>query len=111
MTQGRIRSMPLRDHFHSPVDDFTSWDGFHGLWPGTMIQALERRLPRRYVAMPHVHPGAGVEIDVGTFEEDESPTSLCEGGHANGGLATAVWAPSKPNLALATDLPEQDEYE
>jgi hypothetical protein len=30
---------------------------------------------------------------------------------ANGGVATAVWAPPQPTLTVATDLPAQDEYE
>src|SRR5205085_4875765 len=27
------------------------------------------------------------------------------------GVATAVWAPPRPTLSVATDLPEQDDYE
>jgi hypothetical protein len=46
--------MPLRDHFRSPLDDLTSWEGFHGQWPAMIVLALSRTLPRRYVAAPRV---------------------------------------------------------
>ncbi len=32
-------------------------------------------------------------------------------GNGNGGVATAVWAPPRPTLAVVTDLPAQDVYE
>ena len=103
--------MPLRDHFHPPIDNLASWEGFHGQWPAMIVQALMRKLPRRYVAEPRVHSGALVEIDVATFEEDEALSSGAGPGNGNGGVATAVWAPPRPTLTVATDLPEQDEYE
>jgi len=31
--------------------------------------------------------------------------------HNNGGVATAVWTPSRPTFTFATDLPCQDTYE
>ncbi len=59
---------------------------------------------------PRVHSGSYVEIDVAAFEKDEpfSPPARDEG---NGGVATAVWAPPKPSVAVETALPENDEYE
>lgn len=60
--------MPLRDHFRPPLDDLTSWEGFHGQWPAMMVLALVRKLPRRYVAAPRVHRGGSVEIDAATYE-------------------------------------------
>jgi hypothetical protein len=56
--------MPLRDHFRPPLDDVTSWEGFHGGWPAMMVVALSRLLPRRYVACPRIHAGSSAEIDV-----------------------------------------------
>src|SRR5437016_1561391 len=104
--------MPLRDHFRPPLDDLTSWEGFHGGWPMMIVQALQRKRPRRYVAAPHVHSGSFVEIDVATYEKDElSVPSPVAGTENGGGVATAVWAPPRPTLTLVTDLPEQDEYE
>jgi hypothetical protein len=104
--------MPLRDHFRPPLDDLTSWEEFYSQWPAMIVLALARKLPRRYVAAPRVHSGSSLEIDVATFEKDESegPTSVADSGNG-GGVATAVWAPPRPTLALTTDLPAQDEYE
>src|SRR5277367_1356737 len=103
--------MPLRDHFRSPLDDLTAWEGFHGGWPMMIVLALASKLPPQYVAAPRVHSGSYVEIDVATYEKDEPDSPSLEEPNGNGGVATAVWAPSRPTLAVATDLPAQDEYE
>jgi hypothetical protein len=76
-----------------------------------IVLALQRRLPRRYVAVPGVHSGASIEIDVSTYEQDEPGPNSPEAGNGNGGVATAIWAPPQPTLAVATDLPDQDQYE
>lgn len=102
--------MPLRDHFRPPVDDKHSWDALHGGWPMMIVQALDRKLPRRYIAAPQVHLGKFAQIDVTAFEqENESEEPLAES--SNGGVATAVWAPARPTLVVPTTLPNQDEYE
>ena len=104
--------MPLRDHFRPPLDDVMSWDGVHGQWPAMMVLSLSRRLPRRYVAVPHVHLGTSVEIDTATFERDEpGPEPIAATREDDGGMATAVWAPPMPTMAVTVDLPEMDEYE
>ena len=61
--------MPLRDHFRPPLDDRFSWDGLHGGWPAMMVQALSRKLPRRFIAFPSVHLSSSIEVDVATFEQ------------------------------------------
>jgi hypothetical protein len=81
--------MPLRDHFRPPLADKRSWDELHGGWPMMLAAALSKQLPPFYVAGRHIHLGTLFEIDV----------------------ASAVWAPPQPTLAVATDLPDQDEYE
>jgi Protein of unknown function (DUF4058) len=104
--------MPLRDHFRPPLDDRFSWDGFHGAWPTMMVQTLFPKLPQRYIAAPNIHLGSSIEIDVATFEEDEAGSPASGGaGESSGGVATAVWAPPRPTLAVATDPPDMDEYE
>src|SRR5215469_15863137 len=103
--------MPLRDHFRSPLDDMRHWEGFHATWPVMIVALLRRKLPRRYFAEPRVHPASSAEIDVATFEKDEEAVLATGSGNGNGGVATAVWAPSRPTLAIATDLPAQDVYE
>jgi hypothetical protein len=102
--------MPLRDHFRPPLADQRSWEGFHGGWPMMIVQALGRNLPRRYVAEPQVHLGPSIEIDVATYGEDGADRTA-EGERDDGGVATAVWAPPRPTLAIATDLGDLDEYE
>jgi hypothetical protein len=78
--------MPLRDHFNPPLDDHHSWDALHADWPTVIVMALKRKLPPGYIAVPHIHLGTVIEIDVASFEK-ELPG------------------------AGATDSPGQDEYE
>jgi hypothetical protein len=63
--------MPLRDHFRPPLDDLTSWEGFHGGWPMVIVQSLVRKLPLQFIAAPRVHSGAFVEIDAVPLELEE----------------------------------------
>jgi hypothetical protein len=56
--------MPLRDHFHSPVDDGHHWEGFYGGWPAMIVVALSRQLPQRYCAGPRVHLGRSTASDM-----------------------------------------------
>jgi hypothetical protein len=74
-----------------------------------MVLALNRKLPARFVAHPRVRLGTFAEVDVSTYEYQEHATAL--GDNGNGGVATAVWAPPRPTLEVATDLPAQDEFE
>jgi hypothetical protein len=103
--------MPLRDHFRAPLDDLRHWEGFHATWPVMIVALLRRQLPRRYFAEPRVHSGSSAEIDVATFENEGEGVSPTGDGNANGGIATAIWAPPRPTLAVVTDLPSQDVYE
>lgn len=102
--------MPLRDHFKPPYGT-RRWSGFHALWPGMFVQALNKKLPQRFVASPSVNLGTSFEIDVAAFEEPHSSFGDPVLNGENGGVATAVWAPPHPTLEIATDLPAQDEYE
>lgn len=104
--------MPLRDHFRPPLDNMRHWEGFHATWPVMMVALLRRKLPRRYFAEPRVHSGSSAEIDVVTFEKEGEDVLTAGDGNGNGGgIATAVWAPPQPTLAVVTDLPIQDVYE
>jgi Protein of unknown function (DUF4058) len=96
--------MPLRDHLRPPLANRRSWDWLHGGWPMTIASGLNRELPERYVAGPKVHLGM-IEIDVAAY--DEGPTIARE---EQGGVATAVWAPPRPTLAVVMDE-EADVYE
>src|SRR6202022_2274848 len=55
------------------------------------------------------HSGSSAEIDVATFENEGE--AVMAGGDNGGGIATAVWAPPRPTLAVVTDLPAPDVYE
>jgi len=109
--------MPLRDHFRPPIWNHSSWEGFHGGWPMTIVQQLAKVLPQDYTAEPRVHLGNYFEIDVCAFEEDVWATDdaaavesfVADGG--SGDVATAVYAPPQPTLVLDAGLDDQYEYE
>jgi hypothetical protein len=100
--------MPLRDHFRSPVNDYSSWEELHGMWPAVIVQQLKAKLPAGFVAVPRVHFGSQAEIDVAAFERGGGAAGRDAG---DGGTATAVWAPAEPSVAVETELPDYDEYE
>ena len=95
--------MPLRDHFHAPHDEQTSWDTIHGMWPAMMVMQLNRHLPQQYVAGPFIPVGSEIEVDVATFEQD-----LAEQPDPNNGMS---WQLATPNVAVETELLEADHYE
>ena len=87
--------MPLRDHFRPPLDDRWHWEGMHATWPVMIVASLRGKLPPGFFAEPRVQWGRSAEIDVFTIEED----------------GFTVWAPPRPTLVVASDLPAQDVYE
>jgi Protein of unknown function (DUF4058) len=87
-------AMPLRDHFHSPVDDFTSWESFHASWPVMMVARLRQKLPSRYLAAPRAHWGSSVEADLPSLDEYEVRVYDTERGRA---LVAAVEIVSPSN--------------
>lgn len=104
--------MPLRDHFHPPVSKRSSWEGFHGLWPGIIVQQLAPRLPEGLVAEPRVHLGSYYEIDICTFEQNETGEPVSESEQdSNVGLATSPQSPPAPTLTLDAEFPDQYSYE
>jgi hypothetical protein len=72
--------MPLRDHFRSPLDDLTAWEGFHGGWPMMIVLSLSSKLPRQYVAAPRVHSGSYLNTDRRAQDEYEVRISDSERG-------------------------------
>ncbi|MFO0808669.1 MAG: DUF4058 family protein [Gemmataceae bacterium] len=102
--------MPLRDHFRPPLDTSASWEELHGQWPAAIVAQLNGKLPLTYVAGPVVHVGSQVEIDVAAYESEAAPPSFGTD-DSSGGMATAVWVPAAPSVAVETELPDYDEYE
>ena len=99
--------MPLRDHFHSPVNDRHRWDAVHGQWPGEIVRTLFDVLPDGFIAEPKVFHPAPFEVDVSMTEADDRPSF--DFGSSDGGTAVLEAAP--PTLTVVADLAELDEYE
>ena len=97
--------MPLRDHFHSPVNDKHRWDAVHGGWPMEIVRTLFDILPAGFVAEPQVYHGAPFEVDVSMIENDEHTPTFHD---AAGGTATLT---ATPTLTVPVDLSTLDEYE
>ncbi len=96
--------MPLRDHFRPPVSKRTSWEAFHGMWPGEIVRQLRRTLPPGFIAGPSVHLGTFYEIDISTYESDDAPALSGWKGDA-----AAQWAATDPSVAI--DVEPEVEYE
>jgi len=98
--------MPLRDHFHPPLSDRRPRESFHTTWASALADMLNYGgLPPGFIALEQVHAGAGVEIDVATFNEPGSPSAPT----SNGGVATAtrtVWTPTTAPVILPATFPE-----
>jgi hypothetical protein len=93
--------MPLRDHFHPPLDNILTWEEFHGMWPAAIVQHLRTVLPPGYTAGPRVHLGSFHEID-----ESDIPFHL----GPSGGVAVASWASTEPSVAVEVEPDEEYEY-
>src|SRR5260221_8987064 len=92
----RICAMPLLDHFHPPVSERRSWEGFHGLWAAALVEKLNRDvLGEEYYADMQVHVGSPVEVDIATLAESTAA-------NGRGAVATAtrpaVWTPPATDL-------------
>jgi hypothetical protein len=62
-------------------------------------------LPDHYRAIPQVHFGSRVEVDVATIQLRE------EGQTTGNGVTTAVWAPPRAKLTVPVDFADQDHFE
>jgi len=99
--------MPLRDHFHPPVDHFSSWEEVHGLWPGILAMRLNTILPPQYRSGLKIHLGTRVEVDVAAFELEDS-TAEPDMNTLNAGLS---WETDSPTVLLETEELTPPEYE
>jgi hypothetical protein len=100
--------VPLLDHFHPPVSERRSWEGFYSLWAAALVEKLNRDiLADEYFADMQVHIGSQVEVDIATVEESRETT---ERSAATVTLAPA-WAPPATNLILPTVFPDDIEVQ
>lgn len=99
--------MPLLDHFNPPLSQRRHWDSFHGAWAEAMAVHLNQSLlPERFVAEARVKLGGQVEIDVGTFAEQEDVSRPVP---QEGGIA--LWAPPEPVATAPLQFQEPDIFE
>jgi hypothetical protein len=99
--------MPLLDHFHPPVSERRSWEGFHGLWAAALVEKLNRDvLADEYFADMQVHIGSQVEVDIATLEE-----SKAAGERSTTTATLAAWAPPATELVLPTVFPDDIEVQ
>ena len=77
--------MPLRDHFRPLLNKKSSWEGFHAMWPASIVRQWRQQLPLGFVAEPRVHLGTLIGIDVGALEADDAPRIEGQGATATRG--------------------------
>lgn len=101
--------MPLLDHFHPPVSERRSWEGFHGLWAAALVEKLNRDvLAEEFFADMHVHIGSQVEVDIATLTESEERGAASATATAT---KTRAWAPPKTELVLPMVFPDDIEVQ
>jgi len=101
--------MPLLDHFHPPVSERRSWEGFHGLWAAALVEKLNRDvLADEYFADMQVHIGSQVEIDIATLEESREAKQSSAGATTT---VAPVWTPPATDLVLPTVFPDDIEVQ
>jgi hypothetical protein len=99
--------MPLRDHFRPPLRSECPWEGFDSTWANALVAQLNQRtLPRGFRAIPHIHAGSRVEVDVGTFQLE--PTAATGDGN---GIALATWSPPQAQVGAVVDFTDRDTFE
>src|SRR5439155_23211756 len=98
--------MPLLDHFHPPVSERRSWEGFHGLWAAALVEKLNRDvLSEEYFADMQVHIGSMVEVDVASLAANRKS----QGEAAVTATLTRAWTAPATELVLPTVFPDDIE--
>jgi Protein of unknown function (DUF4058) len=105
--------MPLRDHFHPPLLNRKSWEGFHSGWAFLIAQRLNGALlSQGFESESQIHVGTQIEIDVATHEEDRGPNLFGANG-SNGNIATEAqtYAPPAPPITGSVAFADGDLFE
>lgn len=103
--------MPLLDHFHPPISERRSWEGFHGLWAACIVEKLNRDvLAAEFYADMQVHIGGQIEVDIATLAEtpDMAPRPTTS---ATAVLEAPVWTPPTTTLSIPTVFPDDIEVQ
>jgi hypothetical protein len=96
--------MPLLDHFRPPLSVERPWEGIHSAFANALAEQLnDGSLPAQYVALPQVHRGTAVEIDVATLRTREAGAAT--------GLVAPGWTPREPEWSSLVDWSERDTFE
>ena len=105
--------MPLHDHFHPPLLNRKSWEGFHSGWAFLIAQRLNGTLlSQGYESESQIHVGTQIEIDVATHEENRGPNLFGTNG-SNGNVATQLetYAPPAPPISAPIAFADADLFE
>jgi len=101
--------MPLLDHFHPPVSERRSWEGFHGLWAAALVEKLNRDiLADEFFADMQVHIGSQVEVDIATLD---GARGAGERSPATTATLAPAWAPPATNLVVPIVFPDDIEVQ
>jgi hypothetical protein len=103
--------MPLRDHFHPPIERRLPWQPLHSGWISSLTVQLNAVMPEQFVAFDHVRIHGGLEIDVGAYEERNGtapPPDANGDSRAGGSVATLsqIYTPPKATGTVRHDFDE-----
>jgi hypothetical protein len=91
--------MPLLDHFHAPIKQRRTWEGFFSLWAAAIVETLNRDvLSSEFFADMQVHIGGALEVDVATLRERVILNSTA---------TPKVWQPPAPTMVIPTVFPDE----
>ena len=103
--------MPLHDHFRTPIKNRLPWASLHNGWMGNIAQRLNKILPSEFVAFDRMYINGGLEVDIGTVEEEELDSGTGSNGHGGTTVATAksVYVPPPATGTAPFDLADVSE--
>ena len=79
------------------------------MWAAHIATHLNQRvLPKRCFSEAQVHVGGRVEVDVGTFDDDDLPMPM---GNGAGGVAIERWAPPVAAVTVPAVFPDEIEVQ
>lgn len=104
--------MPLLDHFHAPLTPTRSWESFHAFWAAAIAEHLNRvLLPPGYFAETQVHVGSRVEVDVASFESEDSGDAASSPDNGSVAVQTQTYAPPAAVLSMPAVFPDEIEVQ